>query len=356
MHHIYEKLHQHLDHHPIGFPPTPGRRELDILKRIFTKEEAEMALNLTPAPEKVEVIAARAGMSKEEMPKVLAGMADKGIIFEDKRKGEPRYALLAFIPGIYEFQVRNMDEELAHAFEDIYPHLAREMSGASTAWMRVMPAEPTMSGKQVIPYQLASEQVKNSESVCITDCICRVEQKLVGRGCNQPRDAMCLYFTPWAEFLIDKGIARKATQDEALQVLKRAENAGLVHLVVNVQDGVGGMCQCCPCCCGVLRAVTEVKMPTGVAKSNFYAHSDIELCTGCESCVVVCPVKAISMPDAKAVVTISECLGCGICVLECPSHAMSLKERPQKTTVPPRNWREMLLTIAKEKGKTYFFS
>ena len=355
MHHIYDQLQLHLERHPIGFPKTPGRRELDILKRIFTQEEAEIALNLMLMPEKVEVIAARAKMGKEETAKILAGMANKGIIFEDKRKGEPRYALLAFIPGIYEFQVHNIDDELAHAFEDIYPHLAREMTGSKTPWMRVLPTEVSMTGKEVIPYQHATEVIKRAATVCITDCICRKEQKLNGHGCSQPVDSMCLYFTPWAEFLIDKGIARKATVDEALKVIKRAENAGLVHLAVNVQDDVGGMCQCCPCCCGVMRTVTEFKIPTGVAKSDYYATTDIEQCTGCESCVMVCPVKAITMDDAKAVVNTAECLGCGVCVVECPNKSMSLVARPEPVVAPPRNWRDMLLQIAREKGRTYFF-
>jgi len=199
--------------------------------------------------------------------------------------------------------------------------------------------------------------VSNVQTVAITDCICRKEKKLVGRGCARPLDLICMYFTPWAEFAIDKGIAQKATVEDALKVLQRAENAGLVHLGVNVLENISGMCQCCPCCCGVLRTVTELKMPTGVAKSDFLSQVDIELCNGCESCLAVCPVQAISMEDEKAVVNSAECIGCGVCVLECPTEALSLATKKQEDIVlPPRNWVEMLLAIAEEKGRTYFFT
>ena len=139
--------------------------------------------------------------------------------------------------------------------------------------------------------------INEVETVAITDCICRKEQKLVGRGCAYPRDSICMYFSPWAEFLIDKGMAQKATVKDALKVLQRGENAGLVHLGVNVLEKIGGMCQCCPCCCLVLGTVTRLKIPTGVAKSDFLSQVDTELCTGCESCVTVCPLQAISMED-----------------------------------------------------------
>ncbi len=48
------------------------------------------------------------------------------------------------------------------------------------------------------------------------------------------------------------------------------------------------------------------------------------LCTGCESCVSVCPVEAISMVSSKASIEADKCVDCGACVSECPVEAISM--------------------------------
>jgi len=359
MHHMYHQLSQHLALHPAGFPSTSSGLEIDILKKLFTREEAEIALHLTLHLQTIDQLSEKTGIASDELAKILARMADKGLIFERKKNNQLRYALVAFVPGIYEFQVQHLDEQLAHAFEHLYPELVKEIAGAKTPWMRVLPAEQSISGTEVIPYQKASEMVSQVQNIAITDCICRKEQKLVGRGCARPLDSICMYFGTWGEFAIDKGIGRKATLQDALKVLERGENAGLVHLGLNVMENMVGMCQCCPCCCGVMRALTQFNMPTSLAKSDYYSIVDIELCNGCESCIAACPVNAISMNkrDEKAVINIADCIGCGLCVVECATGALSLVTRKQDEIVlPPRTGLEMWRAIAEEKKKTYFFT
>jgi formate hydrogenlyase subunit 6/NADH:ubiquinone oxidoreductase subunit I len=51
---------------------------------------------------------------------------------------------------------------------------------------------------------------------------------------------------------------------------------------------------------------------------------DKDTCTGCENCVEVCPVDAITMADGKAVVS-DECIDCGQCVDECPVEAIEMQ-------------------------------
>ena len=47
-----------------------------------------------------------------------------------------------------------------------------------------------------------------------------------------------------------------------------------------------------------------------------------DLCVGCETCVPVCPVEAISMNDDKAVIDQDTCTGCESCISECPVEAI----------------------------------
>jgi len=357
MHHMYQHLSEHLARHPAGFPRSAGGHDIELLKKLFTEEEAEIATHLTPRPQKVALLSEKTRIAVDELGKILAKMADKGVIFESKKGGEPGYSLAPFVPGIYEFQVRNIDEELAHLFEKLYPELVKEFAG-ETPWMRVIPAEQSLVSTEVVPYEKASEVVGKAKSIAITDCICRKEQKLLGHGCSRPKDSICMYLDYWAEFAIDKGIGQRGTVEDALKVLKRAEDNGLVHLGMNVQENMSGFCQCCPCCCGVMRALTQYDVKSAVAKSDYYSVVDIDQCNGCEACVSICPVKVISIErkSEKAIVKTEDCIGCGLCIMECAPGAISLVAKKQEEIIlPPNSWQEMWMEIALQKKKTYFF-
>lgn len=47
-------------------------------------------------------------------------------------------------------------------------------------------------------------------------------------------------------------------------------------------------------------------------------------CTGCGSCVEVCPFAALEVQESIAVVDTDVCAECGACVGECPFDALSL--------------------------------
>ena len=49
---------------------------------------------------------------------------------------------------------------------------------------------------------------------------------------------------------------------------------------------------------------------------------DEQECVGCQTCVDVCPVSAISMVDGVAKIDAGECTECLTCVGECPVEAI----------------------------------
>ena len=102
---VFKRLAKKLDKLPQGFPATESGVELEILRKIFAPEDAEMALRMKPMPETVERIAQRLGRPEDEMLAVLDGMADRGQIGSFKLKGKQRYALMPFVVGIFEFQL-----------------------------------------------------------------------------------------------------------------------------------------------------------------------------------------------------------------------------------------------------------
>jgi ferredoxin len=107
-----------------------------------------------------------------------------------------------------------------------------------------------------------------------------------------------------------------------------------------------------------MRALAQYDVKSAVAKSDYYSVVDIDQCSGCEACVSICPVKAISIDrkHEKAMIKTEDCIGCGLCIMECALGALSLVAKKQEEVIlPPNNSKEMWLEIALQKKKTYFF-
>ena len=117
---IYEKLREQLDQYSIGFPATQSGIEIKILKRLFTEEEAGMYLDMTMMLETPESIAAHTGRNVETVSFILANMAKKGLLFRHRKGKEVKYGAVPFVIGSYEYQLKNMDLELAGMVEDYF--------------------------------------------------------------------------------------------------------------------------------------------------------------------------------------------------------------------------------------------
>jgi len=338
----YEKLADALDRLPNGFPRTPSNVELELLQRIFTEDEAKLAGLLSGKMEPLAEIAASAGLPVEEAGARLKEMAQKRLLWFEPDPVEPRFRLAPFVVGIYEAQVNSMDGELARLVEAyLADGGAAGIMSYDPAIHRVIPARGA-TGDWVLSYDDVKKILLKAKSFAVQDCICRVQQSHIGRKCDHPI-RNCMVFnsgegTPGFDMI---------SQEEALSILDKTEEIGLVHTVSNVTEGIGYICNCCGCCCAVLRGVTEWGIEKSVAYANYYAVIDQEECTGCETCHDRCQVDAIiSNSDASEVVRKS-CIGCGLCVTTCPSQAIELKLKPKAEIVdPPKDyptWEKMRL-------------
>jgi electron transport complex protein RnfB len=349
----YRKLAERLDAIPNGFPSTESGIELRLLAKMFTPEEAALASVMSLTKEPAATIAARAGRSPEDAYRILKTMARKGLIIAGKGKGELGFRLMPFVVGFYEEQLPRLDEELAGLFEQYY----QETGGGGTLLQaappghRVIPVERAIPFEpEIFPYQRASDLLEGAKSWGVRDCICRVQQRLVGKGCDHPVE-VCLVFAPVERAFEHSDVTRAISKEEALRILRETEEAGLVHSTANYRDGHFYICNCCSCCCGFLRTVVEFGVPTAIAHSDFWVLVDQEECVGCGACTDRCQFGALSVPEDVCVVEYSRCVGCGQCTTVCPTEALHLERRPEGDILPlPANQREWMARRAEGRG------
>ncbi len=328
---VYEQLAQALDRLPNGFPRTMSKVEIAILRKIFMPEEASLASQLTGEMEHVDAVTERVGLPADEVKTRLIEMAKRGLVRSDQQGGKPRFRLAPFIVGIYEAQLDRMDHELAHLFEKYMAEGgAAGIMKPQPALHRVVPAQRAVKSDWILPYDDVRAILLSSKSFRLHDCVCRKQQDHIGRRCNFPVRT-CLIFSSAEQPPSPYDVSQK----EILTFLDKAEEIGLVHTVSNVMNGIGYVCNCCGCCCGVLRGINDWGIENSVAQANYFAVVNPVECSGCGTCIERCQVHAISRNNGIAVVDHDRCIGCGLCVTGCPSNVAKLQLKPHVEIVNP---------------------
>jgi ferredoxin len=348
---VYRRLQQRLDDYSIGFPAAESGLDQKILQRLFDPEEADMYLDLTLLLETPDQIAARTGRELGQLTELLERMVDKGLIFRLKRE-ETKYAASPYVVGVFEFQVKDLDPELADMMEQYYEEAFHRSFVESGSFMRPIPINrQVVVSHPVATYEDSRQIVRGHKKLAVAQCICRVQQKLIGKGCDRPVE-ICMMFGSHADYYVDKGMARYIDVEEADRLLDLCEKEGLVTQPYNTVNP-GGMCNCCGCCCGVLRGIKNAPKPAELVLSNYWAEIDADACTACETCLERCQMDAIRMEDETAVVDLDRCIGCGLCVTTCPADAVTLMVKPEsQRRTPPENGVEQMLQMAERRGKS----
>jgi ferredoxin len=349
---IYQDLRRQLDQYSVGFPETASGIEIKILKRLFSEEEARLYLDLTMLLETPEAVAARTGRNEPETAARLEEMARKGLIFRLRSEQRVKYAAVPFVIGVFEFQLKTMDRELAEMVETYAQEGFMALaSGKNISPLRTVPVNRSINVSwPVAPYADARKIIKSKSKIAVANCICRTQQELIGKGCDKPLE-VCLMFGSHADFYVENGMGRYIGQEEALAILEKSEQAGLVNQPASMVNP-GGMCNCCGDCCGVLRALKRGPRPAEMVFNDYQARVDEDLCTGCETCLDRCQMEAIAMTDTPcARVDVERCIGCGLCVTTCPTGAMTLALKPEdQRRQPPASGREWMQQTAAVRG------
>jgi Pyruvate/2-oxoacid:ferredoxin oxidoreductase delta subunit len=276
------------------------------------------------------------GKDEAEVADVLEGMADKGLCMSLVRDGTRYYSGLPFVPGIFEYQfMRGTETErdktlakLIHAYKTTFdatvgpPKIIFPVERVITVDRKVK------AGNTVHTYDQMASYVETYDPISVGTCFCRHEAKLLDEedDCGMPND-VCMQFGPGAQFMIERGISKKVTKEEALDVLRRSEEAGLVHCSPNAQE-IEFVCNCCSCHCMILKTALAQPKPGLALTSGFQPAFDADLCTACETCVERCPTDALALGQEDIPeVDLDRCIGCGVCATGCPSEAIEMVER-----------------------------
>ena len=347
---IYRGLQQMLDKFSVGFPRTDSGVEIEILKKLFSEDDAQTFLKLSPLLESTADLSAKLGLSEDEAAVRLNDMFARGLLFRLRKGDTNYYAAIPFIHGLFEFQVSRLEPELAKLVEK----LMREKMGYNiqengSGFLRTIPVsqsvDPTLA---VAPYEDVEQILRSKDLIVVTECICRKAAAMVSDGCGKPREA-CFMFGSMGQYYLDRDMGRRVSADEALQIVRDCQAAGLVTQPASAQNP-GGMCNCCGDCCGVLASMREHPRPAEIVFTNHYARLDRDECNSCGECFDLCQMDALTLAaDGKAELAVHRCIGCGLCVIACSTGALSLAAK-EAVQVPPKNSMEQMINLAKKRG------
>ncbi len=236
---IYDKLAEHLDNLPGGFPRTKSGVEIRILKRLFTLDDAKLAVHLTLIPEEARVVARRAKIPVEEASRRLEEMVKTGLISGIYPKDKPPlYMALQFVIGLWENQVNKLTRELIQDVQEYMPFYNEKTVKSGVPQLRTIPVGKSIDTKtEVMSYEKAEELVRNHKTFAVANCICRQEMRIIGKGCDKPEES-CLTFGMAAKIMVRTGRGRFISLEESLEILRRAEDAGLVLQPSNAKRAI----------------------------------------------------------------------------------------------------------------------
>ncbi len=358
---VYRELQLHLDKMPVGYPATESGVELRILSHLFTPEEARIAINLNFQPEPLKTIYRRmkkSGISMEKLEQKLDVMYKKGAINVGKRKeGDVEvkyYASAPIVVGMFEYQLNRLTEDFV---KDIYQYFEeafwdKEFNKTGIPQIRSIPIEQSIEYEQSIStYDDLRVILENiGGPISLAECVCRKSKDLIGEPCKKTNlRESCFSFRTAAEMYIERGLGREISKEEALRILEKAEEDGLVIQPANSQRP-RSICTCCGCCCEVLVNQKRVSEPAQLFASNYYAEVDEDLCTGCGICEERCNMDAVTLEDNISHINKARCIGCGVCVPTCTSEAISLHKK-EKETIPPKNSYNTYVAIMDKKAE-----
>lgn len=356
---VYRSLQVHLDRQAVRFPATRSGAEIRFLERLFTPDEARLALYLSyrPTPAESIVQAASAEFTRDQALGLLQSMGSRGAIAWKVKGAEEHWFLMPMVVGMYEGQDGRIVPEI-QAAADAYlgtREWGMALLSAAPSQMRTVPVGIDVPVRHYIAsYDQIRAIVEDAHPpFVVLPCICRESAAWKGKACRKTaRTETCLGFGDAAAMALRRLHGREITKDEVIAILRENEKDGLVLQPSNAQ-APAFVCSCCGCCCGMLGMQKHLPHPLSFWTTNFSAVVDADACRGCGKCVNRCQVSGMTLSHRhqdeknpkKAAVDLNRCIGCGVCVTTCPAQAIRLEKRALEA-VPPADEEQLYEMIS----------
>ncbi|MCX7694422.1 MAG: FAD-dependent oxidoreductase [Caloramator sp.] len=285
---------------------TPNDPEYKILEPVVTEEMAEVGLCLElRKPQSAEEISKKCGKPLEETERLLWELAKAGAAFVNKIDGVDKFWHEIWVPGHMEMIVNNRENakkypQLGRAFDEYGKKKGPVAAGnvpVGLGPMRVIPIEHAIQGEtRRASFEEISKYLNENTIFSVSDCSCRTAREAMGEGCGHLKEDMCIQLGHAAEYYIRTGRGRQITHEEAFEIIKRAEENGLMHCIPNT-DGPGkthAICNCCGCGCFAVRIANMFVNPDMV-RSNYVSQVDKDKCVACGECVENCPTNSLKL-------------------------------------------------------------
>jgi Pyruvate/2-oxoacid:ferredoxin oxidoreductase delta subunit len=324
-----------------------------MASELFTPEEAAVAVAMPKGFFQVEELARILDKSEEETASILDAMARRGLC-ASRGVGESEVHFLPpFVPGIFEHQFMRgtrtpRDLEIArliHSFKRAVEARRGEIEISFPGARVIAVDEKVDAGSVIHTYDQMSAYVESSDPISVCTCYCRHEAELLDENdsCGKPNE-VCMQLGPGARFAIDKGLGREISKGEAMEILRKSEEEGLVHCSVNQQD-IDFVCNCCADHCIILKTALAQPKPGLALNSGFEPRITQEECNACELCIEGCPATALALSeDETLLLDLDRCFGCGLCARSCPTEAIDLVEKPGRPE-PPADYGALLQAL-----------
>ena len=352
-----------------GGTPIPVNDTLiKILKYFIMEDELDFITAFNDKKSQtMEQLKQSSGLSEEEINNKVKNLSHRGVIFnQPNSKGLMVFRLLPLVNvGTFEYtfmgkiEKNERNREISLLFDKLFAELEQMVQTNYDALIphlltlppvdRTVPIfdnkpkkekikividqEISAAADKIVPTKKVEELIQKFDEIAVGHCFCRHHKDMSGTPCKQTNEREnCFTFGKSARFTSEQGFSRMISKDEALVILKKAEDAGLVHKAYHPNFDTSkdetSICNCCRCCCA--NGVDNMIIPIANA-TNFLSVVNTDLCIGCGNCVKHCHTYAAYLTDDKKAGRKAElCIGCGVCAHLCPQNAISMIEGKER--------------------------
>lgn len=284
----------------------PFGPEYYALAPILNEYQAKIAMHLKFREKlTVEDVCKSSNEPYEKVKEALEYIAWAGVAFVNTIDGVNKYWQDIFVPG--HLETINNNKELVAKFPEVAEAfyyfgskkgpMAAGIMPIGGGPMRVIPIQRSIDGNsRRASYEELLQHINESDVFSVSDCSCRTSRESMGEGCGHLKEDMCIQLGHAAKYYIQTGRGREITREEAIEIIKKAEDNGLMHSIPNLDEPghTHAICNCCGCGCYAMRLANEY-LNNDIVRSNYKSVIDESKCVACGECVDVCPTNALRL-------------------------------------------------------------